>query len=89
MMHTLAQNIPWRPFLDPMPMAWFDHWYLFLIPLSLLVAVSYKAVRVQDWTAGAYIRQVAIMTVQIIVGMIALALASYLLVEVFVPWARG
>jgi len=80
-----AADVPWRPFLDPMPLAWFDAWYLWMIPLAAFVALSYKAVRAYDIKPAPFLRGVAIMTVQIILGMVALAAASYLLVEVFVP----
>lgn len=77
--------VPWRPFLDPMPLAWFDAWYLWMLPLAALVSLSYKAVRAQEIKPRPFLRGVAIMTIQIILGMVALAAASYLLVEVFVP----
>jgi hypothetical protein len=80
----------WRPFIDPMPLSWFDSWIaLWIIPLSLMVAVSYKAVRQYDLHPARFAREIAMMTVQIILGMIALAAASYVLVEVFVPWIGG
>ncbi len=80
----------WRPFIDPMPLAWFDSWIaLWIIPLSFMVAVSYKAVRQYDLRPAPFIREALMMTVQIILGMIALGAASYLLVEVFVPWISG
>lgn len=75
---------PWRPFVDPLPLTAFSHWYVFLLPISFLIAVVYKAVRQRDMRS--YWRNVAAMTVQIIGGMIALAVASYALVEVYLRW---
>ena len=76
---TLAEIGPWRPFLDPINAHSF--WYLLLIPISFFISVAYKAVRVRSlkgyWTA------VGVMTVQIVLGMIALAVAFYLLVQVY------
>lgn len=86
---NLLAALPYRPFLDPMPLAWFDLWWLYLIPLSFFVSFTYKAVRMHDWTLATFARQTLLMTVQIILGMIGLAIASYLLVEIFVPWVRS
>ncbi len=72
-----------RPFLDPLPLH--DEWWLTLIPLAFLVSVAYKAVRVRTFRRGVYARQVLMMTVQIVVAMIALAVVQHLFVEVIVP----
>jgi hypothetical protein len=74
---TLADG--WRPFLDPINAHSF--WYLLLIPISFFIAVAYKAVRVK--TFAGYWTAVVVMTVQIVAGMIALAIAFYLLVQVY------
>jgi hypothetical protein len=85
MLHVLA----WRPFLDPIPIH--DIWYLFLIPLSFLISVAYKAVRMRKLER--YWASVGIMTAQIVIGMVALALATYLFVMVYVrfiaEWMAG
>jgi hypothetical protein len=85
---TLAQavtpDIPFRPFLDPLPLH--EHWWVFLLPLALGVSLVYKAVQgrsADDLHLGQYARAVLVMTVQIVVGMAALALASYLLLVVY------
>ena len=70
-----------------MPLSWLHQWYLLLPVMAFLVSVVYKAVRLTDLKG--YARQVVIMTVQTVVGMVALALASYLLIEVYVGWVRG
>jgi hypothetical protein len=71
----------WRPFLDPLNLhAW---WWAFLLPLSLGIAVAYKAVRVP--TLAGYWRAVAIMTAQIILGMIVLGIAAYLFLAFVLP----
>ncbi|MFT3687037.1 MAG: hypothetical protein QM783_19300 [Phycisphaerales bacterium] len=76
---TLAAAGPWRPFLDPINAHSF--WYLLLIPISFFIAVAYKAVRVKTLTG--YWTAVVVMTVQIVLGMIALAVVFYLLVQVY------
>lgn len=74
---TLAQS--WRPFIDPVNAHSF--WYLLIVPISFFIAVAYKAVRVK--TLAGYWTSVVVMTVQIIAGMLALAVAFYLLVQVY------
>lgn len=77
MLYVLA----WRPFLDPLPL---DHvWFLLLFPMAFFVALGYKAVRTVDLKLLA--REVAVMTTQIVLGMIALGLATYLFVQHVVP----
>lgn len=77
---TLAA-LAYRPFVDPVDIQ--RIWYLLLVPLALGIAVTYKAVRIPDMRR--YPRQVAIMTVQIIIAMLALGAASFLLVQHVVP----
>lgn len=67
---------PFRPFIDPLELH--QWWFLLLIPMSLFVSMTYKAVRSPNLKD--YWRQVLIMFAQIIVGMIALGAATYLLV---------
>jgi hypothetical protein len=75
----------WRPFIDPIHAH--DWWFLLLLPMAVFISIAYKAVRMPD-LAGFW-RQVAVMTVQIILGMLALAVAFYLLVQVYVRWWTG
>lgn len=81
---TLAQAVS-RPFIDPIDIH--KVWFLLLIPLALGIAVTYKAVRMPDLKG--YPRQVLMMTIQTIIGMVVLAIGFYLLVQVYVPWVRG
>ena len=81
---TLAQNAPglprppFRPFLDPLELH--GLWWILLVPMALGVSVVYKAVRLASLKG--FWRHVLIMTLQIILGMIGLAIASYLVVLV-------
>jgi hypothetical protein len=77
----LSLLLAWRPFLDPLNLH--AYWWAFLLPLSLGIAASYKAVRVHDLSD--YPRQVAIMTGQIILAMILLGAAAFLFLEFVVP----
>lgn len=79
--HGAPALVAWRPFLDPLPLH--NLWWVLLFPLALGVSVAYKAVSVPDMDR--YWPQVARMTIQIIVGMLALAAALYVFIEVIVP----
>lgn len=80
-MTDLALTLAWRPFLDPLNLH--EWWYGLLLPLALGISIAYKAVRVNDLRH--YAKQVAVMTVQIVVAMIGLGIASYVLLILIVP----
>lgn len=69
----------WRPFLDPLSLH--DSWFVLLVPLSLFISISYKAVRRPRLDRG-YWRSVFIMTAQVIISMILLGAALF----VFIQW---
>jgi len=71
----------WRPFLDPLNLH--AYWWAFLFPLALLISVVYKAVR--SPTPGAWARESAIMTAQIILAMILLGAAAFCFLEYVLP----
>lgn len=73
--------IAWRPFLDPLNLH--AYWWAFLVPLSLGVAWTYRAVRLKD--LNKFPRAVALMTAQIVIAMIALGAVSFLFVEHLIP----
>jgi hypothetical protein len=88
MMHLLAtaHHYPWRPFIDPLDVAIPAlqlYWFVLLVPIAVLVSIAYKAVRVRHMSE--FPRAVAVMSVQIIVAMIALGIASFLLVQIVIP----
>jgi hypothetical protein len=72
---------PYRPFIDPMNLH--DQWWWTLLPLALFISMAYKAVRLED--LGRYWKQTGLMTVQVVAGMIGLAAAVYLVVELVLP----
>lgn len=83
MPHTLAlmTTFAYRPFLDPLNL---DRvWFLLLFPMAFFISLAYKGVRVPDLKHLP--REAAVMTAQIVLGMIALGLASYLFVQHVVP----
>lgn len=72
--------LAWRPFLDPLPVH--STWYWFIIPMAFLISMTYKAARMREMTR--YWQNVVVMTIQIVLGMLALAIGSYLFVMVYV-----
>ena len=75
----LAQYVP---FLDPIN-AFHVWWYLLLIPLSFGISVIYKALKMRN--LDRYWRAVTVMTVQIVLAMVALAVGLVILVQVIIP----
>ena len=72
--------IAYTPFLDPLDLH--DWWWLTIAPLALGISIVYKAIRVHDlkdfWLG------VLVMTLQVLLGMVALAAGTYVLVEMIV-----
>jgi len=82
----ISALLAYTPLLDPMPLRG-GTWWLTLIPLALGIAVVYKAIKLDDMSR--YPRQVAMMTTQIVVVMIALAVGIQLVVGWLVPLLGG
>jgi hypothetical protein len=79
--------LAWTPFVDPITEATqgvVDVWWLTLPLMALLVSMAYKAVRMR--TLAGYVRQVLIMTVQIVLAMIAIGIVLGIIAEVVVPY---
>lgn len=78
----------YRPFIDPLSVAlpglhtW---WLVLLVPLALFLSVAYKAVRIEVFEVGVYVRQVAVMTVQVIAGMLMLGAVVFAIVQWIAP----
>ena len=74
--------LAWVPFVGPLPSlgSW---WPTLLIPLALGISVIYKALRVPS--LDTYVREVIIMTLQIILAMVALTVVLMLIVQVVIP----
>ena len=81
-MTALAVLVAWVPFLQPINglQPW---WYVLLVPLSFGISVIYKALRLPR--LDRFWRQVAIMTTQIILAMVALAIALAVFIQVVIP----
>lgn len=86
-MMSIVTGLPaYRPFLDPITLPG-GTWWLTLLPLAFLIAVAYKAVRVKSMSR--YIPNVLLMTAQIVVAMILLALGAHVLIIWIVPALGG
>ncbi len=80
-------SLAWIPFLDPLPSAMHDYWWLLLVPLALGIAWSYKAVRLVrvEPFVGHFLPRVLVMTAQIVLGVVGIGLAMYVFIEVVAP----
>ena len=77
-MSALAAYIP---FVHPLNAH--DWWYLLLVPLALGISMIYKAMRMR--TLHGYAWHVGVMTTQIVLAMIALAICLTILVQLIIP----
>jgi len=78
----IAPPLAWTPFFDPLNV-FHDWWFTLALPMAFCIALIYKAMRVRVWRS--YWRQVLTLTVQIVVGMIAMSLFLFVLVQFIVP----
>ncbi|MCC6428431.1 MAG: hypothetical protein IT435_16635 [Phycisphaerales bacterium] len=80
---VLAQpgSLAWRPFVDPLDAH--RYWFALLIPMALLITMVYKAVRLP--TLERYWRHVAVLSAQIILGIIALGAGIYIFIQYIAP----
>ena len=78
MTHMLA----WIPFIEPLPTIgpW---WPLLLLPLSVGLSLVFRAIRTKDLSH--YLRDVTVMTFQIVLAMVGLGLIFAIVVQWIVP----
>jgi len=74
--------LAWTPFIHAMDV-FHDWWYVLIVPLSFGIAVVYKAVR--SPTLVGFWRDACMMTLQIVLAMIGLAIVVTLIVQVGIP----
>lgn len=78
----IAGLLAYVPFVQPLNI--FHAWsYVLLVPLAFGISVIYKALRMRR--LDGFWRHVLIMTTQIVLAMIALAVGLTIVVEVVVP----
>ena len=76
--------VSWIPFVSPMN--WLQSlWYITLIPLAIGIAMIYKAIRVTHLRT--YWTQVAMLSSQIVLTIVLLAIALILFVRFIIPAA--
>ena len=78
---TSMMTLAYRPFLDPLSLH--KQWFLLLIPTAFFVSLAYKAVRVHNLRTLPKV--VLTMTIQVVLGMVALWILVYLVVEKLLP----
>jgi len=71
------------PFVYPMEV-FNDYWYFLILPLSFGIAVIYKALYLGG--LNHFWRHATIMTVQIVLAMVALAILLILFVQYVIPF---
>lgn len=76
-MSTLA----YTPFIDALPLH--DAWYLLIIPMTIFLAIGYKAVRCPDLKK--FPKEVIFFIVQILGVMALLAIGFTIFVNVLIP----
>ena len=75
-------DLAYVPFLEPIS-ALQRWWYVLLVPLAFGISVIYRALKLP--TLDGYWQAVALMTLQILLWMAALAVGLVVIVQVFIP----
>jgi len=78
---AVSVTLAYTPFIDPLDLH--DLWFLLLLPLGVLIAMAYKAVRVPDM--GDYWRQTGKFALQIVGGIVGLYAFSLVVLNVLLP----
>jgi hypothetical protein len=78
----MCDLLAYIPFVHPINF-FHEWWYLLLVPLAFGISIIYKAVRLP--ALEHFWRSVAVMTLQIVLAMLGLAIALVVLVQVIVP----
>ncbi|HIA72224.1 MAG TPA: hypothetical protein EYO01_05965 [Phycisphaerales bacterium] len=74
--------LAWTPFLEPMN-AMQSVWYLLLLPMVFGISVVYRALREKQYAT--YWRSVAIMSGQVVIGIVGIAVALGFFVQIVIP----
>ena len=75
-------SLGWIPFLEPMN-AVQAVWYLLIIPMAFGISIVYRAMREETYLT--YWRSVVVMSGQIILGIVAIAIFLGLFVQLIIP----
>jgi hypothetical protein len=74
--------LSWIPFYGPMN-AMQSWWYLLFIPLVFGISIIYRALREENYSK--YWQSVFIMTGQVVLGIVGIAIALGLFVQLVIP----
>jgi hypothetical protein len=74
--------LAWIPFLEPMN-AMQPVWYVLLIPMAFGISVVYRSLR--ECSYATYWRSVVVMSAQIVIGIIAIAVGLGIFVQFVIP----
>ncbi len=73
----------WIPLIEPM-FGLVGLWYWLVIPLVIGISMVYKAIRIPE--DGPWGREVIIMTAQVLVGLVALAVLLGVMIKYVIPF---
>ncbi|MFG0247104.1 MAG: hypothetical protein ACF8MF_13735 [Phycisphaerales bacterium JB052] len=74
-------TLAYTPFIDALPLH--DAWYLLIVPMTIFLAIGYKAVRCTNLKH--YPKEVVFFVVQILGVMALLAIGFTIFVNVLIP----
>jgi len=74
-------TLGFTPFIDALSIH--AYWYLLIIPMAIFMAIGYKAVRCSDMKH--FLREVIIFTIQVLGGLLLLAIAFTIVITVLIP----
>lgn len=77
----MPETLAYIPFIDPLDLH--GVWFWLLLPLAVLIAMAYKAVRTPDMAH--YWRQTALFSAQIIVGIVGLYAFCLVVLNTLLP----
>jgi hypothetical protein len=72
--------LAWVPFVQPLPV--WDYWYLLVLPLCAGLAIVYKSIKCDSMRRVP--REAAVIFCTIVLGLVAAALAFWVMVRVVV-----
>lgn len=74
-------TLAYTPFIDAL--AVHEYWYLLIVPMSIFLAIGYKAIRCTHLKD--YPREVTVFTVQVLGGLLLLAIAFTVVITLIIP----
>lgn len=78
---SLVATLAYTPFIDAISVH--EYWYLLIVPMAIFLAIGYKSVRCSNMKK--FPRAVLVFTVQILGGLLLLAIAFTVIINVLLP----